>query len=235
MQICISWENEREKMEVNRVKALMIKDLRVVFRQQRSILFLIIVMILLIMGNVENPIFPILYTVFFLSALLVSTISYDTFENGMPFLLTLPVSKKDYVTEKYILAVGGSVIVNVLATGITYFTATVKGTETELTEFIICACIAEIFILIYSAVGLPVNIRYGTEKGRIIMIMIAVMIGAFLGGSGRIMESEKAESIFQFLSGFEMTDGLVILLVLCLIFTITSYLICIKWMEKKEY
>ena len=36
----------------------------------------------------------------------ITTISYDEFDNGLAFLMTLPVTRKQYVAEKYLLGAG---------------------------------------------------------------------------------------------------------------------------------
>ena len=219
------------------MKALMIKDLRLVMRQQRATLFMFIAIILLVIGATENPMFGIMYTVFLLPALLISTISYDTFENGMLFLLALPISKRDYVAEKYLLTVGDSVIVNILATGLTYLTRTFKGGTVDITEFLVYAFSAQSIILLYTALALPVNIRYGTEKGRFVIIILAIAIGALLGSSGHLPETggTNALEVFGIISQFGIVELLLLVLLVCVLLTVVSFLVCVKWVKKKEY
>lgn len=219
------------------MKALIIKDMRLIVRQQRATLFMFLAIILIIIGAGENPMFGILYTVFLLPALLISTISYDTFENGMPFLMALPISQKDYVTEKYVLTVGGSVVINILATGLTCLIQVLKGGTMESAELLICSLTAQIVILLYSALVLPVNMRFGTERGRIIMIIMAIVIGVFLSGSGSLMESnnEKILEILGIIYQLGITELLIIICCVCIAVTALSYVLAVKWMEKKEY
>lgn len=219
------------------MKALMIKDLRLLLRQQRATIFLFLAIVLMIIVATDNPIFGILYTVFLLPSLLISTISYDTFENGMPFLMAMPISQKEYVEEKYLLAVGGSVIVNILATGFTYLIQVLKGTATGSSELLIGALTAQIVILLYSAIVLPINLYYGTEKGRIVIVIMAVSIGALLSGTGKILEMQEAGTA-AFLTGiyqFGVVELLLIGVIICAVLDIVSYFVCVKWMKKKEY
>ena len=46
--------------------------------------------------------FIIGYTGMLMGILAIGTISYDSNENGMAFLMCLPISRKDYVKEKFI-------------------------------------------------------------------------------------------------------------------------------------
>ena len=133
------------------MRGLLIKDLRLVMRQQRATLLVFISIIFLVIMAVENPMFGLVYVVFLLPALLISTISYDTFENGMLFLMSLPISRKDYVAEKYLLAVGGSVLINFVSTGFTYISGMIRGMEINFFELLVCSLTAQIIVLIYSA------------------------------------------------------------------------------------
>lgn len=219
------------------MKALLVKDLRLMLRQQRGTLFLFLAIVLLIIGATENPMFGIMYTVFLLPTLLISTIAYDTFDNGMPYIMALPVSVKDYVTEKYVLTVGGSVLINVLATGLTALVQVFKGGAMDLPELLICAFTAQSVILIYSAIILPVNMRYGTEKGRVILVIVAIAMGALLGGSGSLLQMENA-GIATLLGGiyqFGVVELLLAVVLVCAVISVASYFICVKWMEKKQY
>lgn len=219
------------------MKALLIKDLRLIFRQQRATLFMFLAVVLLITGATENPMFGILYTVFLLPALLISTIAYDAFDNGMPYIMALPVSVKEYVAEKYALTVGGAVIVNIFATVFTTLVQMVKGGIVNPTELLVCAFTAQSVILIYSAIALPVNMRYGTEKGRMILIIMAVAVGALFGSMGSLPETGEwtlmihAGSIWQ----LELAGLFFLILIACIAVNAVSYYVCVKWIKRKEY
>ena len=219
------------------MKALLMKDLRLVFRQQRATMFMFMAVVLLIIGATQNPMFGILYTVFLLPSFLVSTIASDTFDNGMSYILALPVSVKDYVLEKYLLIMGGSLLVNLLATGLTACIQILKNGTMDIAELLICAFTAQSIVLVYSAVILPVNMRYGTEKGRIILIIMAIVIGALLGGTGGLAETkdEKVLSLIRGMYPLGVVELLLLVVVICVIIGLLSFAVCVKWMEKKEY
>ncbi len=219
------------------MKALIIKDLRLIVRQQRATLFMFLAIVLLIIGATDNPMFGILYTVFLMPSLLISTIAYDTFDNGMPYIIALPVSIKDYVAEKYLLVVGGSVLINLVSTGLTGFIQVLKSGNVDMAEILICAFTAQSIILVYSAIVLPVNMRYGTEKGRIILILMVIVIGALLGGSSGLIAAgdEKILSLFNGIYQFGIVELLFLIMVICVAITAISFAVCVKWMEKKEY
>ena len=217
------------------MKALLIKDLRLLLRQQRVTMVFFVAVIILATMATENPMFGIVYVVFLLPSLLIATISYDSHENGMLYLMSLPVSWKTYVAEKYLLSVGGSVIINLLTTGAISVFCNIKGGEHTLAELLICSFTAQISILIYCALSMPVNLRFGVEKGRIVMIIMMILVGAILGGSASIQEDEAAMQVLGNMAASGMAKLLFGVLLVCVLFTIGSYLVTIKWMEKKEY
>ena len=51
--------------------------------------------------------FVVTYFTMIGSLLVLTTISYDTFDNGMPFLMSLPVSGKTYAQEKFLFSLIG--------------------------------------------------------------------------------------------------------------------------------
>ena len=87
------------------MKGLLIKDFRLAFINIR-ILCIVAAVIFLIVGCGDED--GIEFIVYFVTAMcmmmVITTISYDDSDNGLAFLLTLPVSRKTYVTEKYIFA-----------------------------------------------------------------------------------------------------------------------------------
>ena len=69
---------------------------------QKSFFIIIIVVGCLLTMGYNDFTFMVGFITFILSLFTVSSISYDEFDNGYPFLLTLPFSRKTYVIEKYV-------------------------------------------------------------------------------------------------------------------------------------
>ena len=65
--------------------------------------------ILLLVSGVEIS-FVLPYMASVMTSVAISTISYDSMDNGNRFLFTLPVSRKDYATEKYLFSCGFGVL-----------------------------------------------------------------------------------------------------------------------------
>ena len=82
------------------MKGLLIKDFKLLQGQKNF--FITIIAIAGIMAIfMEDASFIIGYMTFVGSLFTLSTISYDEFDNGNAFLFSLPITRKDYILEKY--------------------------------------------------------------------------------------------------------------------------------------
>ena len=99
------------------MRGLFEKDFRLLCQNRQTlILFLMMAGFL---GLTQNGTFVLGYLSFMFSILLTSTISYDEMDQGFEFLMTLPVTPKTYVQEKYGFCTVG-VIFSVVFCGIIY-------------------------------------------------------------------------------------------------------------------
>ena len=109
----------------------------------------------------------------------VSTIAYDERSKWDRIANTTPLSRKEIVTAKYLLAIlltAGSVAV--------CFVIYLFDKRIPLTENLMMCYILMLMGMFYQALLLPVNIKFGAEKGRNIMmaimfvpVLIIIMIG----------------------------------------------------------
>lgn len=162
------------------MKGLLIKDIRLLMRQQRRFFMLLIVVVIMLNFLTESAEFALGYLSFLSVFFVLSTFSYDEYENGMPFLMCLPVARKDYVREKYvlgILAVGAGWLIGILCAVIFQtvqngISAAAIGQLMRMAFFIIPVP------LLWEAVTLPLVIRYGNEKGKIIAVIVVAIVCA---------------------------------------------------------
>ena len=84
------------------MKGLLLKDFCYYVRN-RTMLFVLIPVIVFAMSS---RLFGAIYLSIICATLVQSTFSYDEFERGMEYILTLPITRKTYVTSKYVLGVG---------------------------------------------------------------------------------------------------------------------------------
>lgn len=219
------------------MKALFIKDIRIVLKQQRVLICAFFAVITILAFATDNSMYAVAFVLFLVPTMMLTTISYDTFENGMSYIMSLPVSVKDYVTEKYILTVASSLIFNIMATILINVVLSIgKGVSIMPLELIVNAMLAQFMVLIYISLVLPVDIRFGTDKGMIIVVLMAVVIGAV----GPMLGNINVDSGLMYkLSEAEITsvpvNQALLLMSVGGVFAIVSYFISVKLMKQMEY
>ena len=161
------------------MKGLWTKDIRLISSQQKNlaVIWLVAAGILIATDQIS---FAISYTSVITIMTAISTISYDTFDNGNAFLFTLPFSRKEYTREKYLFSlfwgmitvIGGILLVGIVTAA--------KGTLLMRSEEIVMAVLLNIpMLLIFQSMALPFLLKYEAEKGR---IALAAMIGGIVLG-----------------------------------------------------
>ena len=219
------------------MKALFIKDIRIVLKQQRVLICAFFAVITILAFATDNSMYAVAFVLFLVPTMMLTTISYDTFENGMSYIMSLPVSVKDYVTEKYILTVASSLIFNIMATILINVVLSIgKGVGIMPLELIVNAMLAQFMVLIYISLVLPVDIRFGTDKGMIIVVLMAVVIGAV----GPMLSNINVDSgLMHKLSEAEITsvpvNQALLLMSVGGVFAIVSYFVSVKLMKQMEY
>ncbi len=219
------------------MKALFIKDIRIVLKQQRVLICAFFAVITILAFATDNSMYAVAFVLFLVPTMMLTTISYDTFENGMSYIMSLPVSVKDYVTEKYILTVASSLIFNIMATILINVVLSIgKGVGIMPLELIVNAMLAQFMVLIYISLVLPVDIRFGTDKGMIIVVLMAVVIGAV----GPMLGNINVDSGLMYkLSEAEITsvpvNQALLLMSVGGVFAIVSYFVSVKLMKQMEY
>ena len=83
------------------MRGLLEKDIRLLMHSKQK--FLCFIAIAIVLGVTQKNTFMLGYSTFLIAALLVSTLSYDELDHGFTFLFTLPIDRKMYVREKYLL------------------------------------------------------------------------------------------------------------------------------------
>ena len=87
------------------MRGLFEKDIRIIKNQKKMMLIFAGMGVLLLLSGVEIS-FILPYMASVMTSVAISTISYDSMDNGNSFLFTLPVRRKDYATEKYFFVCG---------------------------------------------------------------------------------------------------------------------------------
>lgn len=157
------------------MKGLLVKDL-LLLKMQKNFFILVFVICAFMAFSDSDSMFPITFLTFVLSLFSISTISYDEFENGNPFLFSLPISRRLYVIEKYcfalILVTAAALLAGLLCT----VAGLVKESPSFYNNLFLGLTASLPSILILQALIIPFQLKFGAERGRIAIIAV---IGTF--------------------------------------------------------
>ena len=171
----------------------------------------------------------------------LSTFSYDEMSKSNKYILTLPVTRKEIVLEKYVLAIGATILGGILGFIVTLLVGNVMNylrpdnlIDINI-ETLLATSVGGMFgISLIQSIQIPSIFKWGAEKGRIqmfIVLFVLVITGAIAGfllkQAGLSVDIEKLESI---LNNF----GLVALILLSCLMYFISYKISYKIYKNKE-
>ena len=185
----------------------------------------------------ENPVSGVSYITMLLSIFTLSTISYDEFDNGMSFLMTLPIERKTYAQEKYVFAGMTSLFSAVGTSVLAYIMGMVMGNPVDMTEVVGVACLIILVSWLMLAITIPLQIKYGAEKGRIAMILaIGALFGIFYV-LAKVLSSTGTDmnGVVVFLTSLEPWQIVLGAVIVTVIMLIISYTICVRIINKMEY
>ncbi len=122
------------------------------------------------------------YMMFVSIGLSAGTISYDTSDHGMQFLLTLPVTRREYVKEKYLFCIGLTAVLGVISLLISMLVYRKVNMELLVSAGAVFYC-----AILCLALVLPLRLKYG-DRGRILMGGFAVAVFAVIALCNEILQ-----------------------------------------------
>lgn len=218
------------------MKGLIIKDFMLLKNQKRFFLIMIIIGAFMIFTGVDAA-FISSYITFLVANVALSTISYDDYENSAPYLFSLPVTRKGYVSEKYvfsILCVAGSWLASMLLVWV-YMLLKNQQTEKEFwASGAICAAIAILFV----SICLPLWLKLGAEKGRLAVLIIAIAGLTLAVLLSKVLNTEIVIPVLKDFVAF--IEGNPLLSLFCFVASVMlilaiSYVFSLEIVKKKEY
>lgn len=147
----------------------------------------------------------------------------------MSYLFCTPVSRKIYVTEKFVLSlICGVAFSALLLISFGVKTAVTGGAQGE--DFLIMAAVYLFAGLVPSALGNVFSFRFGAVKGRIMMVVMVALFG-ILSGAAASIPTNTGKTEIENLSAF---SSLILIAGAVLIFALL-YLISLQVIKKREY
>lgn len=218
------------------MKGLLVKDFKLMMLQ-KNFLLLILAIAIGMMVFTDDMAFPLGFLSFVVSLFTVSTISYDDFDNGNAFLFTLPITRNNYVIEKYSLGLLFGCIAWILATVLGIIATVLKGTL-PITDLLLVSLIILPIMIVIQAIMLPFQLKFGGDKGRIAMIGafggLAIIALIIVKGANIIFDIDLVH-ILNTLPTVSMGLLVVIAVIVALLLLLISMKISLSIMNKKEF
>ena len=158
------------------MKALLMKDLRTLKNERR--LWVSIIGVSVLFGVLfQNWYFMMGYIMFGLSMIARTMYQYDVADQGIVYLMTLPITRKEYVKEKYLLSLMSICIGGILSMILTKIGMLFTPDQADSNQEIFCAFLGILAVaLVLQAIIFPVELKYDVSKSRIIILLLVMGI-----------------------------------------------------------
>ena len=218
------------------MKGLFIKDFKLMMNQK---MFFMVIAILGVFFafNQTNTFFVISYATFIATMFVISSISYDEFNNGNTFLFTLPVSRTGYVKEKYLFGYSLATGAWVISVGVLLLVSLVKGIELDLVQWLLTAVLILMMAFMIVSMTIPVQLKFGQNRGNVAMLLVMgglVAIGFVVLMIAKMFGIDLA-GLIDAMSVVGFSGMVVIIFLIISIINWISYLISCKIMNNKEF
>lgn len=207
--------------------ALILKDIATL--KKTLLLTAVISIALSVYGIYENAIFMVPLICAMIPLILTAiAFGYDIKSNFEQFAFSMPIKKSSYVLSKLFFA-----FVFGLVGSICIFVLLMTKNQMSLGNIAFIALITLVASILMSAIQLPFILKYGAEKGRLIMVITYFLIFALSS-----LLKEKSDFLAKLMEIFSKN----LMTTICLGIIVVSILIIgiaikssIMIMEKKEY
>lgn len=158
------------------MKALLMKDLRTLKNERR--LWVSIIGVSVLFGVLfQNWYFMMGYIMFGLSMIARTMYQYDVADQGIVYLMTLPITRKEYVKEKYLLSLMSICIGGILSMILTKIGMLFTPNQADSNQEIFSAFLGILAVaLVLQAIIFPVELKYDVSKSRIIILLLVMGI-----------------------------------------------------------
>lgn len=216
------------------MRGLLEKDFRLLKGQKNFFLLILVITVLLSLNSEDN--FAVTYLTFIAGFLTISSFGYDDNGNCMPFLMTLPVSRKLYVKSKYVLGFLLTFIGWMAGMVISMVTAFLHKAPPTAEAVLFQLAWVFLWMILLSFV-LPMLFQFGAEKGRMATLAMMLVFMAIVFVFTKLAETlgMDIDACLEALAGQQIVVLVAGMAVVALIMVLISYSISAKIVQKKEY
>ena len=214
------------------MRGLLEKDIRLLFKRKQ--IFIVIIIVELFLGMSGSGTFAVLYFTMLAGIIAAGTLSYDEFDNGFGFLFTLPIDRKTYIREKYVLCIAACAVAWCISI-VLYIVSGIAGGQNinfiaQFPEFVM------IFpgMSMLATIILPLQLKYGSEKGKIALFVICGCLAAVFVFAKNLFSEESAIGFINIIHGIPMGTIMIGITALCAIVIFVTYSCSLRILSNKE-
>ena len=222
------------------IKGLLKKDLYNLSSYKSSLIIIILFCGIAIIGTEAINIAPIVICSI-VGMISLSTFSYDELSRSNRYILTFPTNRKELVKEKYILAIGATILGGLFGLLLTIIVVNVMNyirleniINLDFESLIITTIGGMWGISLIQAIQIPSIYKWGAEKGRIQMFVLLFVIIAVVLGLGYLMMKVNFNINIEMIENFMNKYGIILLVLLMITTYFISYKIAYKIYKNKE-
>ena len=218
------------------MKGLFMKDFGLL-KGQKQFFAVIVVMTVIFMTAYTNFAFIISYITIMIGIMTLTTISYDEFENGRGYLFTLPVSRREYVGEKYLFSIITTLPGLAAVSVFSLVVSRSRGIHFSVGEWILSVVISFLLVTVILSILIPLQLKFGADKSRVAMMILwgVGIITVYLGI--KICEASGIDwkTAINWVYRLEPIKALAGITVICGIIMVISYLCSLRFLENREF
>lgn len=210
------------------MNGLLYKDLLNLTPTLKYLVFmaLIFCVVFIPLGN-ELPVYIIL--IMFGALLPTTAISFDTAARWDKYAVSLPVTRREIVAARYQLMVGGICVAGVISLIIAVAMMILMPGEGIFLPYFSPLMLMVLFVacgLLLGSIALPLTLKFGVEKMRYIIMVIALTPVVVTFGM----------SFFADLSGITPTDPVLMPVIIGVLFAVTALFVYVSfWLSVRIY
>ena len=217
------------------MKGLFIKDFFLAFRNSRNLV--VFTAVCLIMSLSMDPAFGVGYGILLLGTVALGTLTHDEYDNGFPFLMSLPINAKTYVREKFLFCFLAELIGGAVGVLFSVLACFIRKQPVVLGNYLsfVAGMLPAMFLML--ALMIALQLKFGVEKSRLIMLIV---YGGFAGiavfiGTQQEAFLPKLPGLVAFLQGHSPVLLVSVLLLIFLLLVGLLYRVSVRIIENKEF
>ena len=213
---------------------LMEKEFRILMQRRQSLLIFVVIAVFL--SVMQGGAFIVGYLPFISVTLAVSTISYDEFDNGYPFLLTLPITRKSYVVEKYLFGLLTILCAWIPAVVLCCIIDGAKGVGTPVSETIFMSVAMLLVPVILMNLMIPLQLKYGSERSRVVILAVMGILAIAIYAVVKLVQAIGMNTTAVWADIEQISNEMIVLVFVAagILATLISMMISNRIMENKQ-